>query len=258
MTIGFGSIQEEQLRNGRGRRIELRSPGVVQPRTLLVASDLPFARTDFEDAVAVSESFALAGTCAWPEVVDRAVRWRPDVVVLDASAGRLDGLAETVARLRELAQAPMITLLVDHGAAKADIDQVDAVVALDRGVPAVLEVLEVLISGAVLAMAPQPDRVHGDVSVDYDVRQCLSPRVRPRMAKDYEVRQRLSTLTKREREILRLVVDGLSNREVGSRLYISPETVKEYVSRILAKLKVTSRIEAAVAAVRAEFDNGDW
>jgi DNA-binding NarL/FixJ family response regulator len=257
MTLGFGSDQQDQLHNGR-RRVELCNSCVVQPRTLLVASDFPFARTDFEDAVAAYDSFALAGTCSWREVVDRSVCWRPDVVVLDASVARLAGLAETVARLRELEHSPMITLLVELGAAKADIDRVDAVVAMDRGVVAVLEVLEVLISGAVLAMAPQPDRVHPDVAMDYEVRQCLSTRVRPGVAMDYEVRQRLSTLTKREREILRLVVDGLSNREVGSRLFISPETVKEYVSRILAKLKVTNRIEAAVAAVRAEFDNGDW
>lgn len=240
MTVGIGSDQVNQLHNGRRRRVGLRTVGVVQPRTLLVASDLPFARTDFEDAVAASNSFALAGTCAWREVVDRTVRWHPDVVVLDASVARLAGLAETVARLRAVEHAPMITLLVEDGAATADIDRVDAVVAMDRGVVAVLEVLEVLASGAVLAMAPRVGRVHAGVTMDY------------------EVRQRLSTLTKREREILRLVVDGLSNREVGSRLFISPETVKEYVSRILAKLKVTSRIEAAVAAVRAEFDDGDW
>lgn len=240
MTVGFGSNQVNQLHNGRRRRVGLRTVGVVQPRTLLVASDLPYARTNFEDAVATSTSFALAGTCAWREVVDRTVRWHPDVVVLDASVARLAGLAETVARLRSVEHAPMITLLVEDGAAKADIDRVDAVVAMDRGVVAVLDVLEVLASGAVLAMAPRAGRVHAGVKMDY------------------EVRQRLSTLTKREREILRLVVDGLSNREVGSRLFISPETVKEYVSRILAKLKVASRIEAAVVAVRAEFDNGDW
>ncbi|PXX71259.1 RNA polymerase sigma factor (sigma-70 family) [Nocardia tenerifensis] len=239
MTVGFGSDQVDQL-HSRRRRVGLRSCGAVQPRTLLVASDVPFARTDFEAAVANSEGFALAGTCAWRDVVDRTLRWHPDVVVLDASVPRVAGVADTVGRLRALDHSPMITLLVQDCAAKADIDRVDAVVAMDRGVAAVLTVLEVLASGAVVAMAPRASRVHTGVS------------------RDYEVRQRLSTLTKREREILRLVVDGLSNREVGSRLFISPETVKEYVSRILAKLKVTSRIEAAVAAVRAEFDDGEW
>ncbi|WP_282776319.1 MULTISPECIES: LuxR C-terminal-related transcriptional regulator [unclassified Nocardia] len=214
--------------------VGLRESGAARPRTLLVASDSPFARTDFEDAVAASEGFVLAGTCSWREVADRAGHWRPDVVAVDASVAYVAGLAETVAQLRGLAHTPMITLLVEHGAAKADIDQVDAVVATDRGAAAVLEVLEVLISGAVLALMPQPDRVHADA------------------AADYEVQRRLAAMTKREREILELVVDGLSNREIGSRLYISPETVKEYVSRILTKLEVTSRIEAAVAAVRAE------
>ncbi|MBF6333035.1 response regulator transcription factor [Nocardia transvalensis] len=222
--------------HNRHRHAEMRKPEVVRPRTLMVVSDSPFARMDFGNAVAAHDGFALAGTCAWSEAVDRSARWRPEVIVLDASVRRLADLASTVARLRELEHSPMITLLVEHGATKADIGQVDAAVIKDCGVLAVLEVLNVLISGAVLAVAPQRDRVHTD-------------------AMNYQVRQRLAMLTKREREILRLIVEGLSNREIGARLFLSQETVKEYVSRVLSKLGVSSRIEAAVAAVRAGFDD---
>jgi RNA polymerase sigma factor (sigma-70 family) len=60
----------------------------------------------------------------------------------------------------------------------------------------------------------------------------------------------LAQLTDREREILRLLAEGKDNAEIGEQLYISPNTVKNHVSAILAKLHVHNRIQAAVYAVR--------
>ena len=57
-------------------------------------------------------------------------------------------------------------------------------------------------------------------------------------------------LTKREREILALVAEGLSNREIADRLVLSPETVKSHVAAILEKLNVSDRTQAAIYAVR--------
>jgi DNA-binding NarL/FixJ family response regulator len=57
-------------------------------------------------------------------------------------------------------------------------------------------------------------------------------------------------LTRREREILALVAEGLSNREIAERLVLSPETVKSHVAAILSKLDVSDRTQAAVYAVR--------
>ena len=58
----------------------------------------------------------------------------------------------------------------------------------------------------------------------------------------------LDELTAREREILRLVVDGLSNAEIGQELYISDTTVKTHVTHILQKLNVRDRVQAVVLA----------
>jgi DNA-binding NarL/FixJ family response regulator len=58
-------------------------------------------------------------------------------------------------------------------------------------------------------------------------------------------------LTDREVEVLRLLVDGMSNREIADELYISPPTVKHHISSILTKLAVENRIQAAVRAVQA-------
>ncbi|MFI1096799.1 response regulator [Streptomyces sp. NPDC020917] len=62
--------------------------------------------------------------------------------------------------------------------------------------------------------------------------------------------QALSGLSPREREILELVGDGLTNRQIGKRLYLSEKTVKNNVSRLLAKLGVERRVQAAVIATQ--------
>jgi len=57
-------------------------------------------------------------------------------------------------------------------------------------------------------------------------------------------------LTEREREVLRLVAEGYSNRRIADQLYISPKTASVHVSRIIAKLEVANRVEAATVAAR--------
>jgi DNA-binding NarL/FixJ family response regulator len=57
-------------------------------------------------------------------------------------------------------------------------------------------------------------------------------------------------LTDREREIITLIAEGLTNRQIGNRLHLAEKTVKNYVSSILAKLGLESRTQAAVLATR--------
>jgi DNA-binding NarL/FixJ family response regulator len=61
----------------------------------------------------------------------------------------------------------------------------------------------------------------------------------------------LDELTTREREVLELVAGGLSNNEVGLRLGLAEKTVKHYMTNILSKLQVSSRVEAAIVAYKA-------
>ena len=60
----------------------------------------------------------------------------------------------------------------------------------------------------------------------------------------------LQELTEREREILCLIGTGMTNREIGERIFLSEKTVKHYVTNILQKLQVRSRVEAALLAAQ--------
>jgi DNA-binding NarL/FixJ family response regulator len=68
---------------------------------------------------------------------------------------------------------------------------------------------------------------------------------------DPDVSELVSSMTDREREVLALVGEGLSNLEISQRLFLSVGTVKEYVSAILTKLGAANRVRAAVLAHRA-------
>ena len=74
--------------------------------------------------------------------------------------------------------------------------------------------------------------------------------VRERLRTGSVVDERLAALSGQERKILDLLADGLTNREIGERLYLSEKTVKNYMSNVLLKLGVQRRTEAAVFAVR--------
>ncbi|RVU19867.1 response regulator transcription factor [Streptomyces antnestii] len=71
-----------------------------------------------------------------------------------------------------------------------------------------------------------------------------------------ELAPELAALSPREREILALIGDGLTNREIGKRLYLSEKTVKNHISRLLAKLGVHRRVQAAVLAAQLEQHEG--
>jgi two-component system, NarL family, response regulator DevR len=74
----------------------------------------------------------------------------------------------------------------------------------------------------------------------------VTERLLDKLRQPAEVDHRLSALTEREREILDLIADGLTNRQIGERLFLAEKTVKNYVSGLLAKLGMQRRTQAAV------------
>jgi DNA-binding NarL/FixJ family response regulator len=167
-------------------------------------------------------------------------RRRPDLVVMDLSMPGMSGADAT----REITtRFPSIAVLV---------------VTVAAGEKDVLEALEAGAAGYLLKDS-EPDEIVRAAAAAVEGDTPLSPRIarlvveRARMAAGGEesATQIAEELTERERDVLRLLADGLDNREIAKRLFLSPTTVKRHVSSIVVKLGVTNRVQAAIWAVRS-------
>jgi DNA-binding NarL/FixJ family response regulator len=175
------------------------------------------------------------------EAVKLARRHRPDVALLDIRMPGTDGLTAT----RELAllpEPPKVVVLTTF-----DLDEYVRAALRSGAVGFLLkDATAAEMTGAVRAAAA------GDAM--------LSPRVTRRLLDTFagrdtgqraRDRERLRRLTGKERQVLLALADGLANAEIARRLHLSEATVKTHVSRILAKLQLSSRVQAAVLAHRA-------
>ena len=111
-----------------------------------------------------------------------------------------------------------------------------------------MEALDAGARGFVLKEAPLPDLVravetvaHGGSYVDPVLAGVIA---------SAEAAGRIPKVTQREREILRLLADGLTNEEIGKELFISPETVRTHVRKAMAKLDADTRTQAVATALR--------
>ena len=201
-----------------------------------------------DDHQVVREGFAaLLGTQADMEVVASApdgaeavrlsAEHRPDVVLMDVRMPVLDGIEAT----RQIAAAgddgPRILILTtfDLDDYVYDALQAGASGFLLKDVPAetLFEAVRVIAGGEALLAPAITRRLIAEFA-----------RLRPRQVRP----EALSDLTPREREILGLVAEGLSNREIAERLVLSDETVKTHVSHVLRKLGLRDRAQAVVVA----------
>jgi DNA-binding NarL/FixJ family response regulator len=214
---------------------------VTAPIRVLVCDDQVLIRTGLVTIIDAQPDLEVAGECGDGQAaVDLAAQVHPDVVVMDVRMPVLDGIEAT----RLLAGAgvphPVKVLVVTT----FNLDEY------------VYEALRAGASGFLLKDAPPAQLLHGIRTVGTGA-ALLDPEVTRRLVGRYAARIRPSEgtspdipLTPRELEVLRLIANGLSNSEIAATLVISPETVKTFVSRILAKLNLRDRVQAVVYAYR--------
>jgi DNA-binding NarL/FixJ family response regulator len=172
------------------------------------------------------------------QAVEQVRLHRPDVVLMDIRMPVLDGLAAT-RELTALPDPPKIIVLTTF--------ELDEYVHTALGHGAV---------GFLLKDTPPRDLIQAVRTVAAG-NAMLSPTVTRRLLAEFaarggaqarEARQQLDALTEREREVVVAVAQGLSNAEIGRRLFMSEATVKAHVSRVLAKLGMSNRVQAAILA----------
>ena len=198
-------------------------------RTILHAAD---------DIIVVAE--AADGS----EAVTQARLHHPDVALVDIRMPGTDGLSATT-KLGRLPHPPKVVVLTTF-----DLDEYVRAALRNGAVGFLLKDA----TGAEMIAAVRAAQA-GDAM--------LSPRITRRLLDTFaaqadtadpaqaQARQRLRPLTGKEREVLQGLADGLTNADIAGRLHLTESTVKTHISRILTKLELTNRVQAAILAHRA-------
>ena len=211
---------------------------------VLVVDDEELVRTGLRLILDAEPDLTVVGTAEdGAQAVSRVRELRPDVVLMDIRMPGLDGLAAT----RQILSGP------DTHACKVvvlttfDVDE------------HVYEALRAGASGFLLKDVPAEQLAHA-VRVAAAGEALLAPSVTRRLITAFTRRAPaasaarppgLTDLTARELEVLELLAEGLSNAEIGARLFVGEATVKTHVARILTKLGVRDRVQAVIVAFRA-------
>jgi DNA-binding NarL/FixJ family response regulator len=202
----------------------------MAPIRLLVADDHPVVRDGLRAMLATQPDMELVGEAATgTEAVERARALRPDVALMDLQMPDLDGPA-AIAALREQAPEVRVLVLTTFGT-DADITR-----AVEAGA-----------TGYLLKDAPR-EQLFGAIRAAAKGESVLSPSVATRVLGRMRAPAE-EALSPRELEILQAVARGLSNKEIGRRLYVSEATVKTHLLRIFDKLGVDDRTAAVTVAL---------
>ncbi len=187
----------------------------------------------------------VVAVCTGSAAVGEVLLHRPDVVLLDVRMPDRDGLS-VLADLRALPEPPVVAMLTTFDADEhlsAALRGGAAGFLLKDTAPEQLEYLiqELAAGGSVIAPKVARTVVNGYLRAQSG--ELTDPP--PLGARE---RALAEELTAREREVLALLAEGLSNTEIAQRLHIGTTTVKDHVSALLGKLGVTNRVQAAVRA----------
>jgi DNA-binding NarL/FixJ family response regulator len=204
---------------------------------VLVVDDHDLFRTGLRSLLE-EEGFEVADAVSGPAAVRRSASFDPDVVVMDMNMPDMDGVGATPLVLEAAPRTSVLVLTIAT-------DDTRVLAAIRAGA-----------SGYLLKDAPMEEIAAG-IRAAADGQSAIAPRIAGALlecvrASDVRPEQPPVTpmLSVREREVLSLVAAGYDNAEIARRLFLSPSTVKNHVSRLFDKLGVDNRVQAATYAAR--------
>jgi DNA-binding NarL/FixJ family response regulator len=211
---------------------------------VLVVDDQSMVRAGLRMLLADEPDIEVVGEAGnGSEAIAAVARWHPDIVLMDIRMPVLDGLE---ASRRILAADDSVRVLI---LTTFDLDEY------------VYEALRAGASGFVLKDDP-PEQLIAAVRTIAAGEALLSPTVTRRVIQQFTRLHRqappaaVTSLTSRELDVFRLITQGLSNLEIGQRLFISDTTVKTHVTRLLQKLGLRDRAQAIVLAYQTGLFDG--
>ena len=206
---------------------------------VLVVDDEQLVRTGFRAILESQDDISVVGEADdGASAVEAAVRLTPDVVLMDIRMRSMNGLEATRAILARVPKPPKIVVLTTF-----DYDEY------------VYEALKAGASAFLLKDSPQEQLVAA-VRVVMAGDALLHPSITRRLIEDFAARPtprsghppELEGLSDREVEVMKLVARGLSNEEIGAKLFLAKDTVKTHVGHVLTKLSLRDRAQIIVMA----------
>jgi DNA-binding NarL/FixJ family response regulator len=216
---------------------------------VLLADDQALVRAGFRALLDAQDDIEVVGEAAdGEEAVKLARALKPEIVLMDIRMPGMDGLQATQA----VADDDMLNEVRVVILTTFDLDEY------------VFEALRVGASGFLVKSTEPAELVHA-VRVVTAGDALLSPGVTKRLVAEFAERAKepgstpaLEALTDREREVMRLVAEGLSNEEIAERLVVSPSTSKTHVSRAMVKLGARDRAQLVVFAYESGLARPGW
>jgi len=207
--------------------------------SVLIADDHPLIRQGLKQVLELEKDiFVIAQACNGDEAIQFAREYNPDVILMDINMPGINGL-QAIKRIKEENIGSKIIVLTIHE---------------DREY--LFKTIQMGAVGYVLKDAETTVLVEAIRSV-YSGQSYIQPNMTTELVKEFnritmneKKKNDKNTLTAREIEVLKLIAEGLINKEIAKKLYISEKTVKNHLSNIFRKLNVSDRTQAAIYAVK--------
>lgn len=203
---------------------------------LLLVDDHSLVRQGIKQILELEEDLEVIGQASdGEEAIKKAQELKPDIILLDINMPKLNGI-NTLRKLKDIDTTTKVIMLTFYE---------------DREY--IFETLNLGVNGYILKDAESESLIKAIRDV-YNGSSYIHPSIAMEVIKKTENKdnhgEEKSKLTKREYEVLILIAEGLNNRKIADRLYISEKTVKNHVSNIFKKIKVNDRTQAAIYAYR--------